>query len=161
MRPGANHKNIQNGGDLHTAGPMGTSTMTVKVILKNHRGTWRRQIPSTGWREAWWGIPAGAWWLGFDIVNNIIKKLYNINNNKSSEHLIQNTNAFNNCRGNPPTNNPINGIADTCTTQNYIKLDTPWENKAKTKQGPQVLLQYGSLVQETHISELKLSPLLF
>ena len=51
------------------------------------------------------------------------------------------------------------GISDTGATQNYIKVDTPCENKVNTTQGPQVLLPYGSLMQAIHRAELNIRPL--
>ena len=52
------------------------------------------------------------------------------------------------------------GIADTITTQSYIKLDTPCVNKVNKHQGTQVILPDASPVKVTHKSELSLSPLL-
>ena len=53
------------------------------------------------------------------------------------------------------------GIADTGATQKYnIRVDTPCENKVKTIRGHQILLPYGSLIQETYRVEQNLTPLL-
>ena len=105
-------------------------------------------------------IPSGAWHLGSNADNNINKSLINNNNTKVSEYLIQNTNECNNCRVNPPTNNPFCGIVDTGETKNYIKVYTPCANKVKKMQGLQAILPDESLMQATHMVEINLSPLL-
>ena len=80
-------------------------------------------------------IPLGEWRLWLDKETNINNSLINNNNNtKVSSSLIQNPNERNNFRGNPHTNNPTYRISDTGATQNYIKVDTPCENKVKTTQ---------------------------
>ena len=103
------------------------------------------------------GILAGSWRLGSDIATNRNKSLINNNNTKVSENLIQNINERNSCRENPLTNNPVYSTTDKGAKQKYIKVDTPWKNKVKTTQVPQVILPYGSLVQSTYRAELNFS----
>ena len=71
------------------------------------------------------GIPEGESHEGSDTVNKIKHSLINNNNAEVSYYLMQNTNACNNCRGNPPNYNSMYVIADTGTTQDCIKLNTP------------------------------------
>ena len=74
--------------------------------------------------------------------------------------LTQNNNECNNCRGNSPTYNPTYGFTDTGAIQKHIKVDTPCVNKVKTQQGLQVILPYGSPIQDNHREEIKLISLL-
>ena len=52
------------------------------------------------------------------------------------------------------------GIAYTCTTQNYMKVDTPCENKFKMFEELQVILPDIYIMQATHREELNPIPLL-
>ena len=105
------------------------------------------------------GLPEGALQLGSNTGNNNDERSINKYNTNLLETLTYTKNNCNECRGNPPNINPKYSIADTGTTQNYIKVDTPCKNKFKTTQGPRVILPYGSLIQSTHKAQHHLIPL--
>ena len=89
------------------------------------------------------GTPEGAGRLGSNTIDNNNKRSLNNVITNVLEYLKQTNNNCNNCRGNPPNNNPTYGIADTGATQNYIKVDTPCSNKVKTSEGLQVIIPDG------------------
>ena len=106
------------------------------------------------------GIPESACILGSDTGDNNNKLLINHDITNILEYLIHTNKNCNGCIRKPPQNNPTYGIVDTGATKNYIKVDTPFSNKFKTTQVPQVILPYGSLIQTTHTEELNLIILL-
>ena len=101
------------------------------------------------------GLTQGLWWLGYPTSN-----LNLTNDELNLEHLANFSKTKTKCSGKPPTNLEQYGIADTGSTQKYIRLNTPCSNNKKISNSPQVILPDGSIMQATHRALLNLNPLL-